>query len=207
MCTQSIKVNLWPRAILHYYTQARRPLVVLQIASRETTTDGNRRMIWGEKIYQQKTSVLFCHRHCFILEVWIYSEQLLNLTWFSVGTSPLPIHPLSLSVALPHLLTSLFLSPSQQKKSCGFCILSVIYICVFVHIFRPVCFNFQRARAPKHFLLGKGHPMNNLFISTGALHWHQGNDKGHGGNCLRCLHEVSACIFRCFFYISQSQHV
>ena len=24
---------------------------------------------------------------------------------------------------------------------------------------RPVCFVFKRARAPRHFLLGKGHPM------------------------------------------------
>ena len=30
----------------------------------------------------------------------------------------------------------------------------------------PVCFVFERARAPRHFLLSKGHPMSQLQIST-----------------------------------------
>ena len=28
-----------------------------------------------------------------------------------------------------------------------------------VRMYRPVCFVFERARAPRHFLFGKGHPM------------------------------------------------
>ena len=49
---------------------------------------------------------------------------------------------------------------------------------------RPVCFIFERARAPRHFLLGKGYPMRKLQNSTGAF-------KGHQDNRLRCLREVS----------------
>ena len=41
--------------------------------------------------------------------------------------------------------------------------------------FRPVCFEFERARAPRHFLFGKGHPMRKFKISTGAFQGHQGN--------------------------------
>ena len=48
-----------------------------------------------------------------------------------------------------------------------------------------VCFIFEMARAPRHFLLGKGHPMRKLSISTAAFQGHQGNDR-HGGNRLRC---------------------
>ena len=49
---------------------------------------------------------------------------------------------------------------------------------------------FERAIAPRHFLLGKGHLMRKF--STGSLQGHQGNDQqGHKGNRLRCLHEVS----------------
>ena len=29
-------------------------------------------------------------------------------------------------------------------------------------VLKPVCFVFERARAPRHFLLGKGHPMRKL---------------------------------------------
>ena len=45
-------------------------------------------------------------------------------------------------------------------------------------ILRAVCFVFERARAPRHFLLGKGHPMMKLQICTGAFQGHQGNDQG-----------------------------
>ena len=50
---------------------------------------------------------------------------------------------------------------------------------------------FERARAPRHFLLGKGMEVENctflleLFKGTKAL------TRGHGGNRLCCLHEVS----------------
>ena len=40
----------------------------------------------------------------------------------------------------------------------------------------PVCL-FERARTPRHFLLGKGHPPP----------CYQGNDQGHGGTRLHCL--------------------
>ena len=43
---------------------------------------------------------------------------------------------------------------------------------------RAVCFVFERARAPRHFLFGKGHPMRKLYISTRAFEGHQGNGKG-----------------------------
>ena len=38
-----------------------------------------------------------------------------------------------------------------------------------IHIGRPVCFVFERAKAPRQFLLDKGHPMWKLYISTGAF--------------------------------------
>ena len=41
---------------------------------------------------------------------------------------------------------------------------------------KTVCFVFDRASAPRHLLLGKGHPMRKLCISTGAFQGHQGND-------------------------------
>ena len=43
---------------------------------------------------------------------------------------------------------------------------------------RAVCFVFERARAPRHFLFGKGHPMRKLLVSTVTFQGHQGNDKG-----------------------------
>ena len=43
---------------------------------------------------------------------------------------------------------------------------------------RPVCFAFQRAGAPRNFLIGKGHPMRKLYIFTGAFQGHQGNYQG-----------------------------
>ena len=49
---------------------------------------------------------------------------------------------------------------------------------------RRVCLVFERARSPRHFLLG----------STEAFQGHQGNDIGRGcvgGNRLHCLREVS----------------
>ena len=41
---------------------------------------------------------------------------------------------------------------------------------------RAVCFVYERARAPRHFCLGKGHPLMKLKICTGAFLGHQGND-------------------------------
>ena len=37
-----------------------------------------------------------------------------------------------------------------------------------------ICFIFERARSPRHFILGKKHPKS----STGAFQGHQGNDQG-----------------------------
>ena len=53
------------------------------------------------------------------------------------------------------------------------------------HNVTPVCFVFERAKAPRQSLLGKGHPMRKMLISTEAFQWHS------GGNCLCCLREVS----------------
>ena len=53
----------------------------------------------------------------------------------------------------------------------------------------PVSFVFERALFSRHFLLGKGHPMRKLLISTLAFKGHQGG-RGHGGNRHRCLSEV-----------------
>ena len=54
---------------------------------------------------------------------------------------------------------------------------------------RPVCFIFERAGAPMHFLLGKGHPMKKL--PTRRFKGTKEMTKGQGGNRLHCLHEVS----------------
>ena len=44
--------------------------------------------------------------------------------------------------------------------------------------YRPACFNFERGRAPRHLLLGKGLPMMKLWFSIRALQGHQGIDQG-----------------------------
>ena len=41
-----------------------------------------------------------------------------------------------------------------------------------------LCSVFERAMTPRHFLLGKGHPMRKLYISIVAFQGHQGNDQG-----------------------------
>ena len=65
--------------------------------------------------------------------------------------------------------------------------------CVQCH--RPVCFVFERARTPRHFLLGKGHRLGYCKILLLAFQGHQGNDQGHGGKRLCCLHVVySRCL-------------
>ena len=48
----------------------------------------------------------------------------------------------------------------------------------------PVCFVCERARASRLFLLGKGHPMRKLWISSVAIQGHQGMTWGHRGNRL-----------------------
>ena len=56
------------------------------------------------------------------------------------------------------------------------------------HTHRPVYFVFERARAPKLFLLGKWHPIRKLYLSNG-----KGTEAmitEHGGNRLCCLREV-----------------
>ena len=72
--------------------------------------------------------------------------------------------------------------------------------------FRPVCLIFKKVWLPRHFLLGIGHPMRKLQISTWAFqrNWGkwgqlyntgtslkgtQGNFHGHGGNLLLFLHD------------------
>ena len=45
-------------------------------------------------------------------------------------------------------------------------------------VYRAVCFVFERARAPRHFLLGEGHPLMKLQNCTGAFQGHEGNDQG-----------------------------
>ena len=59
---------------------------------------------------------------------------------------------------------------------------------------RPVhvCFFFERARAPQHFLLGKGHPMRKFCNFLLAEHFKgtKAMTRGHGGNHLCCLSEV-----------------
>ena len=65
-------------------------------------------------------------------------------------------------------------------------------------IYRPVSFVFARARAPRHFLLGKWHPMRKLQISTVSIlrapgQWQGGIEAT--ASALRqppphCLHEV-----------------
>ena len=60
---------------------------------------------------------------------------------------------------------------------------------------KPVCFVFERARTPRHFLLGKGHRLGYCKILLLAFQGHQGNDQGHGGKRLCCLHVVySRCL-------------
>ena len=55
---------------------------------------------------------------------------------------------------------------------------------------RAVCFVFERASAPRHVLLGKGHPMMKLQICTGAFPGHQGNDQGTQRQSPLLLREV-----------------
>ena len=43
---------------------------------------------------------------------------------------------------------------------------------------RPVCFVFERTMAPRHFLIGKGHPLRKSYNSIGAFQGRQGNDQG-----------------------------
>ena len=50
---------------------------------------------------------------------------------------------------------------------------------------RPVLFVFERARAQRHSLLGKGHPYEEILISSGAFQGHQGNNQGAWRKCLR----------------------
>ena len=57
-------------------------------------------------------------------------------------------------------------------------------------ILGPLCFVFEKARAQRHFLLGKGNPTGKLKISTGAFQWHQGNDQwrqSHGMEAITLL--------------------
>ena len=67
-----------------------------------------------------------------------------------------------------------------------------------VIINRPVCFIVERARAPRHFLLGKGLPMKKLYISTGAFQGHQGKD--HGG--IQAIALVAAMKYQAWIHIS-----
>ena len=56
---------------------------------------------------------------------------------------------------------------------------------------RHLCFVFERARAPRYFLFAKRHPMIQIvkdFKGTKAM------TRGHGGNCLCCLSEVSGLL-------------
>ena len=67
--------------------------------------------------------------------------------------------------------------------------------CVSIHtmwFLRPVCFVFERARAPGHFPDGKVHSRRILSILN-ADHFKgtKTMTRGNGGNCLCCLPEVS----------------
>ena len=66
------------------------------------------------------------------------------------------------------------------------------------YLYRPVWFVFEMARAWRHFLLGKGHPMKKLRKFTAAFQGHQGNEQGasHGGNRLCSIRPV--IIFKSF---------
>ena len=46
-------------------------------------------------------------------------------------------------------------------------------------ISKLVCFVFERARASRHFSLGKGHPMRNLKTSTGDFEGTKAMNRGH----------------------------
>ena len=51
-------------------------------------------------------------------------------------------------------------------------------LCLVLSIFQACMLRFERARAPRPFNLGKGHPMRKLSTSSGACQGHQGNDQG-----------------------------
>ena len=85
----------------------------------------------------------------------------------------------------------IFFVEIMQYKSLNYLLCSTCSSFHFYVYQARACFVFERARAPRHFLLGKRHPMRKLLISTGAFQEHQGMIRGRGGNRLRCLHEVS----------------
>ena len=69
---------------------------------------------------------------------------------------------------------------------------------------KPVCFVFERARTPRHFLLGKGHPIRKLKTSAGAFQGCQGNGQGAWRQSPQCLCEVSGLIMAEWFKTSIS---